>query len=71
MPADRKDKGYVKLKAFFVENSIKQRSIADEMGLDRSTFNSKINRNGSDFSLAEVRYLCKRFNLDANLFFLR
>lgn len=70
MTNDKKGRGYVKLKAFLVENSVKQGDIAKEMGLDRSTFNSKLNKNGSDFSLSEVRYLCRKYNLDANKFFL-
>lgn len=70
MAVNTKKKGYTKLKAFLVEHSIKQEEVANELGLDRTTFNSKLNRNGSDFSLSEVRYICKKFNLDANLFFL-
>lgn len=61
--------GYAKLKAFFVEHGINQQEVADSLGLTRSTFNSKLNRNHADFSLAEVRFLCRTYNLDANDFF--
>lgn len=66
----KKQVGYTKLKAFFVEHGIKQQDVAESLGLDRSTFNSKLNRNGADFTLPEVRYLCITYNLDANVYFL-
>lgn len=65
----KKQTGYAKLKAFFVEHGIRQQDVAEDLGLDRSTFNSKLNRNNADFTLAEVRYLCTTYNLDANKFF--
>ena len=63
-------RGYAKLKAFFVEYGINQQEVADALGLTRSTFNSKLNRNHADFTLAEVRFLCRTYKLDANEFFL-
>lgn len=65
-----KAKGYEKLKFFFVKNGIRQWEIADELGLNRITFNKKLNRNGIDFSRNEIEYLCTKFDLNANEFFL-
>lgn len=61
---------YLELKKFFLSKNIKQYEIADLLGIDRSTFNSKLNSNSADFTLSEVRILCKKFNLDANKYFL-
>jgi transcriptional regulator with XRE-family HTH domain len=62
--------GYAKLKGFLVEHGIQQQEIADALGIDRSTFNSKLNRNNADFTLSEVRYLCRTYHLDFNTFFM-
>lgn len=61
--------GYQKLKAWFVEMGIGQAEVAKLLGVDRSTFNSKLNRNNADFNLEEVRLLCKNYKLDANKYF--
>jgi len=63
-------KGYAKLKAFLVESDISQQAFADELEISRSTANRKLNRNGLDFTLREVRHICTRYQLDANKFFL-
>lgn len=65
-----KKKPYNKLKGYLIENDIKQEEVANLLGITRTTFNTKLNRNGLDFSLDEVRKLCMEFELDANEFFL-
>lgn len=64
------NKAYNKFKAYLIENEIKQEEVADFLGVTRTTFNTKLNRNGQDFSLGEVRRLCNKYKLDANDFFL-
>lgn len=67
----RKNKiGYFKLKGFFVENNISQQEIAELLGINRSTLNSKLNRNKADFTMEEARLISKTYNLDMNKFFL-
>ncbi len=62
---------YSNLKEFLHDNNVKMKDLANEMGISRSQFSKKINRiNGADFKAEEIRYLCCRFNLDANKFFL-
>lgn len=63
------NKAYNKFKAYLIENEIKQEEVADFLGVTRTTFNTKLNRNGQDFSLDEVRRLCNKYKLDANDFF--
>ena len=63
-------KGYSKLKGYFVEHGIKQQEIADLLKIGRSTLNVKLNRNGTDFTMQVVRTLCRKYKLDANIFFL-
>lgn len=67
---ENKQNGYLKLKAYFVENGIKQSDVADLLDLSRSAFNSKLNRNKTDFSLNQVRLICKTYGISASEFFL-
>ncbi len=63
--------GYVRLKEFFTKNKIKIKELAGEMGMSRSHLSKKIHRiDGADFKPDEIRYICKRYRLDANEFFL-
>lgn len=60
---------YVKLRQFMIENKIKSKNMAKTLGIDESLFSKKINRNGSDFNLNEVRKLCQKYKLDGNIYF--
>lgn len=62
---------YNKMKAYFVENGIKLKEVAELLGISRVTLSYKLNRyRNADFSLKEVRTLCRRYNLSADEFFL-
>ena len=67
---ENKQNGYLKLKAYFVENGIKQSDVANLLNLSRSAFNSKLNRNKADFTLNQVRLICKTYGVSASEFFL-
>ena len=67
---ENKSTGYLKLKAYFVEHGIKQTDVAKLLNLSRSAFNTKLNQNGADFSLNEVRLLCKTYKISPSEFFL-
>lgn len=67
---ENKQNGYLKLKAYFVENGIKQSDVAGLLDLSRSAFNSKLNRNKADFTLNQVRLICKTYKISASEFFL-
>lgn len=67
---ENKHNGYLKLKAYFVENGIKQSDVANLLNLSRSAFNSKLNRNKADFTLNQVRLICKTYGVSASEFFL-
>ena len=52
-----------------IENKIKSKNMAETLGIDESLFSKKINQNGSDFNLNEVRKLCQKYKLDGNIYF--
>ena len=61
---------YNKLKAFFIENGIKHKDVAYYLGITEQTFSAKINKNGQDFTLSQVRKICSKYKLDPNIVFL-
>lgn len=61
---------YYKLKGYFVENDIKFQDVAKLLNVSNTSFSSKINRNGQDFTADEIRTMCCHYKLDANKFFL-
>lgn len=64
-------RGYPRFKEFLKENDIKIKDLAAEMGISRSHFSKKLHRiAGADFKPDEIRFICKKFCLDANEFFL-
>ncbi len=65
-----KSKGYSKLKGYFVENNISQQDVANLLEINRSTLNSKLNRNKADFTMEEARLISLEYGLDMNQFFL-
>lgn len=61
---------YSNLKGYFASQGIKYKDVAKKLDVNVETFSRKINRNRSDFTMAEVIVLCKEYGLDANEFFL-
>lgn len=63
----RFNKTYLRFKAWLVENNIKQKVIAELLGIDVVTLNQKLN-GWSDFTYTEVEIICDHYNLSADLF---
>lgn len=61
---------YSKFKAFLAQNGIRQTEVAKLLGKSKSALNQNINGTGGDFSLQEVRLLCKYFQISADDYFL-
>ncbi|MFQ8922389.1 MAG: helix-turn-helix domain-containing protein [Clostridium paraputrificum] len=64
-----KKQGYLKLKGFLAENNIKQKVVADMLGISVPTFNKKLNGTAGDFGVREARIICKNLNVDEKVFF--
>lgn len=60
-------KGYPKFKGFIAENNVKQKEVADLIGVTESTISKKINGN-ADFDMREVRIICKHYKINADIF---
>lgn len=66
----RRHSPYTKFKAYLDENDINQKEVAALLGKSRAAFNQNLNGTGGDFSLSEVRLICKTYNISADEFFL-
>ncbi|QNR08269.1 helix-turn-helix transcriptional regulator [Macrococcoides canis] len=59
----------LKLKKYMLEHDIKQKELADVLGITQSLFSQKINENRSTFSLEEVRVICAHLDLNMHEYF--
>lgn len=61
---------YFLLKSLLDRKGISQGELAKSVGIDRSTFNLKINRaDGRDFKLSEAILIAKKLNVKVDDFF--
>lgn len=65
----RKYKPYNRLKAYMVENNIRQRELAEILNLSVSNLNQKLNGTGGDFSASEIKAICQHFKISADRYF--
>ena len=61
---------FYKLKGYLAENGIKQRDLAESIGISEVSLSQKINRSGSVFTLDEVKKICDVLHISADDFFL-
>lgn len=56
-----------KFKGFLVENKIRQRTVAEMLGISPVTLNQKIN-GYLHFTFAEVEKICNEYKIDPSIF---
>ena len=61
---------FYKFKGFLAENGIKQKYLAEKLGISQESLSQKINRSGSVFTLDEVKIICDLLEISADDFFL-
>ena len=54
-------------KAYMIANNIRQKEIAELLGISITSVNMKLNGK-QDFSLAQVRVLCEKYGVSADIF---
>ena len=59
----------LKLKKLMLERGIKQRELANTLGITQSLFSQKLNENRSKFSLDEVIVLCNHLDINMHEYF--
>ena len=61
---------FYKFKGYLAENGIKQKELAERIGMNEVSLSQKINRSGSVFTLDEVKTICDVLDISADEFFL-
>lgn len=67
---NRKKQPFYKFKGYLAENGIKQKDLAERIGMNEVSLSQKINRSGSVFTLDEVKTICDVLDISADDFFL-
>ena len=67
---NRKKQPFYKFKGYLAENGIKQKDLAERIGMNEVSLSQKINRSGSVFTLDEVKTICDELDISADDFFL-
>lgn len=60
---------YGKLKGFMDEHGIKNKDMAELLGITEVSFSAKINQKNQDFTVEQIRTICNTYKLNANKFF--
>jgi len=66
----RRHAPYTKFKALLDEKGVNQAEIANLLGKSTSAFNQNLNGTGGDFSIPELRIICRKFGISADEYFL-
>lgn len=61
------DSKKLKFKGWLAENGIKQKEIAELLGIDISNANEKINGK-QEFTVPQIRLICQKYNVSADIF---
>ena len=59
----------LKFKGYCAENGIKQKEIAELLGIDKSNVNLKMNGK-QPFTLEQVKTICKHYGISADIYFV-
>jgi len=57
----------LKFKAWMVEHRVTQKDIMELLDLSRTSVNKKVNGK-EDFTLIQIRTMCEKYNLSADIF---
>lgn len=61
---------YTKFKAWMEENKVTNIELADLLNVTKSVITKRLNGTGADFSVSEVRTICMRYGISADVFFV-
>lgn len=60
---------YCKFKGFLAEKNIQQKDIATLLNISQATLSKRINGKGGDFSIQELKVICRKLEISAEIFF--
>ncbi|MBU3145762.1 MULTISPECIES: helix-turn-helix domain-containing protein [unclassified Clostridium] len=69
MDKSNKRESYFKFKGYLAENSIQQKEIAHIINISQATLSKRLNGKGGDFTIQDLKKICKTLNVKAEIFF--
>lgn len=69
--ARKRRAAYTKFKAWMAENDVKQRHLAELLGVSVAAVNARLNGAKGDFSMADVRKICEYYKISADNYFVQ
>lgn len=60
---------YEKFKIYMLSNNIKQKEIADLIGITESNVSLKINKKNQDFTKKQIEIICNFYNISPDEYF--
>ena len=60
---------YYKFKGYLAENNIQQKEIAKMLDISQATFSKKLNGKSGDFTIQDLKKICTRLKIEAEIFF--
>ena len=67
----KKRAAYTKFRAWMQENNVKQKHIAEILGLSIASVSAKLSGVSGDFSMADVRKICEYYKISADTYFVK
>lgn len=60
---------YSKFKGYLAENNIQQKEVAKTINISEATISKRLNGKGGDFTIQDLKKICSKFNIKAEIFF--
>lgn len=60
---------YYKFKGYLAENNIQQKDIAKLINISQATFSKRLNGKGGDFTVQDLKKICDKLKVRAEIFF--
>jgi DNA-binding Xre family transcriptional regulator len=60
---------YSKFKGYLAENNIQQKEVAKTINISEATISKRLNGKGGDFTIQDLKKICNKFNIKAEIFF--
>ena len=60
---------YFKFKGYLAENNIQQKEIANIINISQATLSKRLNAKGGDFTIQDLKKICDKLNVNAEIFF--
>ena len=65
----QKREPYYKFKGYLAENNIQQKEVANLLDISQATLSKRLNGKSGDFSVQDLKKICSKLGIKAEVFF--